>query len=86
MKSGDSMSYEELKNKFNIVHKLKFKLYSLEYNVELVNDKVEIYAIFYENRKNYYNSFDDVNDTIRMYNFVHFYITFFVHSYCIINN
>ena len=23
--------------------------------------------------------------TKRMYNFVHFYITFFVHSYCIIN-
>lgn len=68
MKSGDSMSYEELKNKFNIDHKLKFKLYSLEYNVELVNDKVEIYAISYENRKNYYNSFDELMNNYTVYN------------------
>lgn len=68
MKSGDSMSYEELKNKFNIDHKLKFKLYSLEYNVELVNDKVEIYAISYENRKKYYNSFDELMNNYTVYN------------------
>ena len=68
MKSGDSMSYEELKNKFNIDHKLKFKLYSLEYTVELVNDKVEIYAISYENRKKYYNSFDELMNNYTVYN------------------
>ena len=68
MKSGDSMSYEELKNKFNIDHKLKFKLYSLEYNVELVNDKVEIYAISYENRKDYYNLFDELMNNYTVYN------------------
>ena len=68
MKSGDSMSYEELKNKFNIDHKLKFKIYSLEYNVELVNDKVEIYAISYENRKKYYNSFDELMNNYTVYN------------------
>ena len=68
MKSGDSMSYEELKNKFNIDNKLKFKLYSLEYNVELVNDKVEIYAISYENRKKYYNSFDELMNNYTVYN------------------
>ena len=45
------MNYEEIKNKFIANKKIKFKLYSLEYIVEQKENYVEIYAIYYENRK-----------------------------------
>ena len=53
---GDCMDYESIKQKFNELKVLKFKLYSLEYIIEEINDKVIIYAILYSNRKLSYNS------------------------------
>ena len=54
------MNYEEIKNKFIANKKIKFKLYSLEYIVEQKENYVEIYAIYYENRKKQYKSLDEL--------------------------
>ena len=47
MKNSDSMSYKELKCKFEAEDNFRFKLYSLEYNVEVIDNKVEKYIIIY---------------------------------------
>lgn len=62
------LSFEELKNKFITNNKLKFKLYSLEYVVETVDNRVEIYATYYQTRKNSYNSFDELMNNYTVYN------------------
>ena len=62
------MGYEELKNIFETSHKLKFKLYSLEYMIEIINKKTVIYAVDYPTRKNVYNSFDELMNTYTVYN------------------
>ena len=62
------MKYEDLKKKFEINKKIKFKLYSLEYIIEEINDKVIIYAILYSNRKLSYNSLDEAFSNFEVYN------------------
>ena len=62
------MNYEEIKNKFIANKKIKFKLYSLEYIVEPKENYVEIYAIYYENRKKQYKSLDELMNSYRVYN------------------
>ena len=37
------MKYEDLKKKFEINKKVKFKLYSLEYIIEMIDNNVVIY-------------------------------------------
>ena len=65
---GDCMDYESIKRKFNELKVLKFKLYSLEYIIEEINDKVIIYAILYSNRKLSYNSLDEAFSNFEVYN------------------
>ena len=62
------MDYESIKQKFNELKVLKFKLYSLEYIIEEINDKVIIYAILYSNRKLSYNSLDEAFSNFEVYN------------------
>lgn len=62
------MDYNQLCNLFNEKNKLQFKLYSLEYNVELIDNKVVIYAIYYEKDKHYYDSFEDLMNNYNVYN------------------
>ena len=68
IKRVDIMNYEEIKNKFIANKKIKFKLYSLEYIVEPKENYVEIYAIYYENRKKQYKSLDELMNSYRVYN------------------
>ena len=45
------MSYESIKNEFESNSRVKFKLYSLEYLIERVDNYVQVYAIDYPTRK-----------------------------------
>ena len=49
------MSYESIKNEFESNSRIKFKLYSLEYLIERVDNYVQVYAIDYHTRKSKYN-------------------------------
>ena len=62
------MVYEDFKNIFVTSKIIKFKLYSLEYVVEQKENCVEIYAIYYENRKKQYNSLDELMNNYTVYN------------------
>lgn len=62
------MVYEDIKNNFIANNKLKFKLYSLEYMIEQKDNYIEIYAVYYENRKKQYNSFDELMNSFTVYN------------------
>ena len=62
------MDYNNLKQLFETNQKLHLKLYSLEYNIEAVDNKVVIYAIYYEKSKKYFNSFDELINNYTVYN------------------
>ena len=55
------MKYEDLKKKFEINKKVKLKLYSLEYIIEMIDNNVVIYPEIYPQRKSKYFSLDAVN-------------------------
>ena len=60
------MSYESIKNEFESNSRVKFKLYSLEYLIERVDNYVQVYAIDYPTRKSKYNTL--VNNAFFFYN------------------
>ena len=62
------MSYESMKSEFETKNKLKFKLYSLEYLIEKVDNCIQIYAIDYPTRKSKYNSFEELINNYTVYN------------------
>ena len=62
------MSYETMKDEFEKKNVLKFKLYSLEYQIEKDNNFVQIYAIDYPTRKSKYNSFEELLNNFKVYN------------------
>lgn len=62
------MSYESIKNEFESNSRVKFKLYSLEYLIERVDNYVQVYAIDYPTRKNKYNSFEELINNYTVYN------------------
>lgn len=62
------MNYESMKTLFETKNKLKFKLYSLEYIIELSNNSIIIYAIDYPTRKSVYNSFEELMNNYTVYN------------------
>ena len=68
MKCGDSMSYETIKAEFEKDNRLKFKLYSLEYLIEKVDNYIQIYAIDYPTRKSKYNSLEELLNNYTIYN------------------
>ena len=68
MKSGDSMSYESMRTEFDSSNRLKFKLYSLEYLIEKVDNYVQIYAIDYPTRKSKYNTLEELVNNFTIYN------------------
>lgn len=61
------MNISELKTSFETNKKIKFKMYSLDYIIEMVNDKVVIYPIIYESKKNVYNSLDELLNNYLIY-------------------
>ena len=47
------MVVKELKELFERQHEVQFKLFSLEYIIKKVDDKVVIYPLLYSNKKMY---------------------------------
>ena len=56
------MVYETIKQKYSENKSVKFKLYSLEYMIEEIDNKVVIYAILYPSRKLTYNTLEEAFD------------------------
>ena len=62
------MSYESIKSKFETNNRIKFKLYSLEYLIERVDNYVQVYAIDYPTRKSKYKTLEDLFNNFTVYN------------------
>ena len=62
------MDYNQLYELFSNNKVINFKLYRLEYNIEEVDNKVVIYANYYEKNKRYFNSFEELMNNFNIYN------------------
>lgn len=63
------MNVEKLKDKLAKNNKVMFKLYSLEYVIELVdNNYVQIYSPTYSNNIRKYNNINELLNNFRVYN------------------
>lgn len=62
------MSYESIKNEFESNNRVKFKLYSLEYLIERVDNYIQVYAIDYPTRKSKYNTLEELFNNFTVYN------------------
>ena len=62
------MDYNQLYEFFSNNKVIHFKLYSLEYNIEEEDNKVVIYANYYEKNKRYFNSFEELMNNFNIYN------------------
>lgn len=62
------MGFNDLQTIFDTNNKIQFKLYSLEYIIEKVNNVVEAYAIDYSTRKSQYSSFKEAMNNFKVYN------------------
>ena len=61
------MSFKELEEKFNSDNIIKFKLYSLEYVIELIDNEIFAYAKEYSGRKEEFKSFKDALNNFKIY-------------------
>ena len=62
------MNVEKLKDKLAKSNKVIFKLYSLEYVIELVDNYVQIYSPTYLNDIRKYNNINELLNNFRVYN------------------
>ena len=62
------MSYDDLKSIFDAKKEIRFKLYSLDYIIEMIDNTVQIFAIDYPTRKSKYNSIDELFNCFTVYN------------------
>ena len=62
------MNIEKLKDKLTKNNKVMFKLYSLEYVIELVDNRVQIYSPTYLNDIRKYNNINELLNNFRVYN------------------
>lgn len=62
------MTFDYLNNEFEKNNVVKFKLYSLDYIIEKVDQFIQVYAVDYPTRKNKYNSFKEAMNSFKVYN------------------
>ena len=62
------MTFDYLNNEFEKNNIVKFKLYSLDYIAEKVDQFIQVYAVDYPTRKNKYNSFKEAMNSFKVYN------------------
>ena len=62
------MNYESMRNEFDSSNRIRFKLYSLEYLIERVDNYIQIYTIDYPTRKSKYNSLEELVNNFTVYN------------------
>ena len=65
---GDSMVVKELKELFEREHEVKFKLYSLEYVIKEIDNKIAVYPMLYESKKSFFNSLEEALNNYTVYN------------------
>lgn len=62
------MSLNDLQALFETNNHIKFKLYSLEYIIEKIDNYVQVYAIDYPSRKSKYKTFEELMNNYTVYN------------------
>ena len=62
------MNIENIKTIFNEKKEVHFKLYSLDYTIKEENGKIIVFADLYDNKKESYDSIDDVLNYFTIYN------------------
>ena len=62
------MKLNDLQTFFDSNGKVEFKLYSLEYKIEKVDNYVQVYAVDYSTRKSKYSSFKEAINNYKVYN------------------
>ena len=62
------MNIENIKTIFNEKREVHFKLYSLDYTIKEVDSGVLVYADLYDNKKESYNTIDEVLNYFTVYN------------------
>lgn len=62
------ITIEELKKQFITNGRVKFKLYTLDYEIIQNDAQVIIYSLQYPNNKTSFNSFDEVINNYLIYN------------------
>lgn len=62
------MNIESIKTIFNEKKEVHFKLYSLDYTIEENDGKIFVYADLYSNKKESYNTLDEVLNYFTIYN------------------
>ena len=67
-KSGDDMNIEEIKHLLAKDNRVIFKLYSLEYAIEIVDNQVRIYSLTYPDNIKFYSTLEELVNNFRVYN------------------
>lgn len=62
------MVLNELQERYEKNNEVKFKLFSLEYIIQNVDNKVVVYPLLYSNKKNTYSSLDEALNYFTIYN------------------
>lgn len=62
------MVLNELKERYEKNNEVKFKLFSLEYIIQNVDNNVVVYPLLYSNKKNTYSSLDEALNYFTIYN------------------
>lgn len=68
MNCGGSMVLNELKERYEKNNEVKFKLFSLEYIIQKVDNNVLVYPILYSNRKSTYSNLEEALNYYTVYN------------------
>lgn len=67
-KSGDDMNIEKIKNILAKDNRVTFKLYSLEYTIEIADNQVRIYSLTYPDNIKFYSTLEELVNNFRVYN------------------
>lgn len=62
------MNIEKIKNILAKGNKVVFKLYSLEYAIEIVDNQVRIYSLIYPDNTKFYSTLEELVNNYRVYN------------------
>ena len=67
-KSGDDMNIEKIKHLLAKDNRVTFKLYSLEYTIEIADNQVRIYSLTYPDNIKFYSTLEELVNNFRVYN------------------
>lgn len=62
------MNIEKIKNILAKDNRVTFKLYSLEYTIEIADNQVRIYSLTYPDNIKFYSTLEELVNNFRVYN------------------